>query len=195
MLKFVVLAALVAVCAAQVPVKCDSPKQWEARRYRMDRTKQYAELAYHSYDAIYMRTRSVEEVDQGTERDYYDRLHLHNVGVEYVLNLRTKKCNITRNSDPFRTIGIPPDARFVFEATIGAAGIPSEYLIATTWEGSFPDGAQYAVTVAEPDCIPIGFDVANNKTSETFHERYFDLHLGIADPEVFIPPQECLQQH
>jgi len=44
----------------------------------MDRYKEYAEKAYHNYDELNMRTRSIEEREQGKERDYYDVLHLYN---------------------------------------------------------------------------------------------------------------------
>lgn len=44
-----------------------------------DRSREYSQIASHSYDEINMRTRSIEEIEQGKERDYYDVLHLHNV--------------------------------------------------------------------------------------------------------------------
>lgn len=44
------------------------------------------EIASHSYDETNMRTRTIEEVEQGREKDYYDTLHLHNV-VSYFVRL------------------------------------------------------------------------------------------------------------
>ncbi|XP_052770211.1 mammalian ependymin-related protein 1-like [Mya arenaria] len=192
MLKLLIAASLVVVCLGQVPTRCDSPKQWVGRRLRLDRYREYGELASHSYDELNMRTRTIEEVEQGREKDYYDTLHLHNVKMEYRLNLRTKQCNVTRLDRPFRFLGVPLDAKFLFEAEIGAAGIPAEHLLTDTWYGTFEDGARYTVSVSSPDCIPLTFDVESNSTDEHYHERYFDVHLGISDPGVFIPPKECM---
>jgi len=40
---------------------------------------------------------------------------------------------------PFRPFGVPPFAKFLFEAEVGAAGVPGESLIAQTWDGEFED--------------------------------------------------------
>ncbi|KAL4237799.1 Mammalian ependymin-related protein 1 [Mactra antiquata] len=193
-MRVLICLAFIVVCSAQVPQRCDSPKQWVGRRIRADRANQYFERASHSYDEVNRRTRSIEEREVGKERDYYDTLHLHNVGMEYRLNLRTKQCNVTKLTRPFRYIGVPDNAHFLFEAEIGAAQVPDEHLTAKTFDGKFEDGASYVVTVTSPDCIPIALDVHHNDSSnEWFHERYFDVKLGIDDPAVFIPPSECNQ--
>ena len=44
---------------------------------QMDRYKNFFEIASHSYDEVNMRTRSVEEIEVGKERDYYDVIHLY----------------------------------------------------------------------------------------------------------------------
>ncbi|XP_045187645.2 mammalian ependymin-related protein 1-like [Mercenaria mercenaria] len=191
-MKIFFCLALVVACSAQVPTPCESPKQWVGRRLRTDRYKQYFELAVHSYDEVNMRTASREEREVGKERDYFAKIHLYNEGLEYALNLRTMQCNVTKLSHPFRRVGVPPDARFLFEGDYGAAGIPSEHLTAATFGGKFEDGAEYLVTVAEPDCIPLDFDVRSNTTTEHYQERYYDLTLGISDPTVFIPPKQCM---
>ncbi|XP_060562045.1 mammalian ependymin-related protein 1-like [Ruditapes philippinarum] len=191
-MKIVVGLALIIVCSAQVPTPCQSPKQWVARRIKMDRYKQYFEIAEHSYDELNRRAASREERDVGKERDYYLRIHLYNEGLDYMFNLRTMSCNVTRLTRPFRVVGVPLDSKFLFEGEYGAAGIPAEHFDAATFGGKFEDGAEYLVTVAEPDCIPIQFDVRSNTTTEHFHEAYYDLKLGIPDPTVFIPPKECM---
>lgn len=63
-------------------------------------------------------------------------------GKEYRLNLRTKQCNVSALTSPFRYIGVPPDAKFVFEAEIGAAGVVGESLVADTFIGKFEDGCK-----------------------------------------------------
>ena len=59
---------------------------------------------------------------------------------EYKLNLRTKQCNVSTIDTPFRTKGVPADAKFLFEGLHGAAGIPNEYLVAMTFGGNTTDG-------------------------------------------------------
>ncbi|XP_045214320.1 uncharacterized protein LOC123564650 [Mercenaria mercenaria] len=194
-MKLFVCLALIVVCSAQVPQRCESPKQWTGRRVRSDRYQKFFEIASHTYDEVNMRTRSIEEIQQGIEKDYYDVIHLHALGTEYRLNLRTKQCNVTKMTRPFRPIGVPLDARFLYEAEFGAAQIPSEHITTLFFDGKSQDGAQYYVQVTTPDCVPINFDVRSNSTDEHFHETYYDVRIGISDPTVFIPPQECNKHH
>lgn len=42
---------------------------------------------------------------------------------------------------------MPPDAKFVFEATIGAAGVAGESLVATTFIGKFEDQGKTLLTL------------------------------------------------
>ena len=51
-------------------------------------------------------------------------------------------CNVTKMTRPFRTVGVPPDARFLFEGEYGAAGIPAEHFDAATFGGKFDDGGK-----------------------------------------------------
>ena len=42
------------------------------------RDKKFQEIAKYSYDAENLRTRAIEEIEQGVEREFYDVLHLYN---------------------------------------------------------------------------------------------------------------------
>ena len=46
-----------------------------------------------------------------------------------------------------RPFGVPPFAKFLFEAEIGAAGVPGESFIAQTWDGEFEDGCKLTISV------------------------------------------------
>ncbi|KAL4237795.1 Mammalian ependymin-related protein 1 [Mactra antiquata] len=181
---------LAVYCAAQTPEPCQSPQQWEGRIFRSDRTKQEAMIGKVSYDETNKRVRIIEEVEQGTEKDYYDVLWLHNIQREYRFNLKTRKCNVTTLMRPFRPFGVPPFAKFVFEAEIGAAGVPGESLIAQTWDGEFEDKSRFVVSVTYPDCVPLNSGFYSESTG--FEQSdFFDVSLGISDPMAFIPPREC----
>lgn len=69
-------------------------------------------------------------------------MNISEQGKEYRLNLRTKQCNVSTLTRPFRYIGVPPDAKFVFEATIGAAGVAGESLVVETFVGKFNDSCK-----------------------------------------------------
>lgn len=58
---------------------------------------------------------------------------------EYRVDLNTKKCNVTTLTFPFRPIGVPEGAKFLFEAEIGAAQVPLEHLTAVTFGGEFKE--------------------------------------------------------
>ncbi|KAL4237794.1 Mammalian ependymin-related protein 1 [Mactra antiquata] len=186
-----IIAAFVAVCYAQIPERCDSPKQWEGRRILIDGSKKFMEYSRLVYDEVNRRERSTEEIQAGTERDYYDVLTLHNENREYRLNLKTKKCNVTTVNHPFRVKGVPEGAKFLFEAEVGAASIPFEHLTSITFGGEYTeDHVKYISTVTFPDCVPI-LDNYYNDVVKYVESRYFDIKAGITDPMAFIPPSEC----
>ncbi|KAH3845973.1 mammalian ependymin-related protein 1-like [Dreissena polymorpha] len=185
------LAVSVVVCYGQTPTPCASPRQWQGGRMVFDSSKSFYERADFFYDEIMRRTRTIEKIDNGKERDFFDILRLHNENKEYTVNLRTKKCNVTGISFPWRAVGVPPDAKFIFEAEIGAAGIPAEHLTAVIFGGNFTqDHVSYTTTVTFPDCVPIGDNYYNDVTG-FIETRYFGITLGISDPEVFFPPSIC----
>ncbi|KAK3092386.1 hypothetical protein FSP39_002199 [Pinctada imbricata] len=190
------MIALLAVCllavsvTAQAPRPCQSPKQWEGRVFTVDRSKQFERYGKISYDEYAPRFRIIEEEREGSTEEFYDRLYLHNVGKEYSLNLKTRKCNVTSLTRPFRPFGVPPEAKFTGEATIGAAGVPGESVVIENFDGEFSDGDKFFGDVTYPDCVP----VANGVFSKEFGfvmNSFFDINVGIADPMVFVPPPEC----
>ncbi|KAH3845974.1 hypothetical protein DPMN_088269 [Dreissena polymorpha] len=182
--------ALVAFCGAQKPTPCNSPEQWEGRIYRSDKSKAFTEFGRVSYDQRNMRVRIIEEREVGSTKDYYDTLYLHNIQRKYRLDLTTRKCNVTDLTDPFRPFGVPPFARFLFEAEVGAAGVPGESLVAQTWDGEFEDHSKFMITATYPDCVPITSVFFSNDTGFVSSD-FYDITAGISDPMVFIPPIEC----
>ncbi|KAH3845980.1 hypothetical protein DPMN_088275 [Dreissena polymorpha] len=49
--------------------------------------------------------------------------------------------------------------------------------------------AKYAIAVTSPTCVPV-FAAYYNKEIGFLIENFFDIHAGISDPSVFIPPAE-----
>jgi hypothetical protein len=52
---------------------------------------------------------------------------------------------VTTLTRPFRPVGVPLDAKFEFEAEVGAAQIPSEHFTSVLFDGTFEDGGKYLV--------------------------------------------------
>lgn len=58
----------------------------------------------------------------------------------YVVDFKTKKCNITAPNRPFRPRGVIPGAKFEGEVVIGAAAIPNEHVTVLAFSGNFTGG-------------------------------------------------------
>ncbi|GFO04118.1 mammalian ependymin-related protein 1 [Plakobranchus ocellatus] len=74
--------------------------------------------------------------------------------LEYRVDLHTRKCNVTQPKEPFRPIGVPPGATYLFEGVIGAAGMPGQAVTVATFGAQF-EGNDFEVTVTYPDCFPV----------------------------------------
>ena len=101
-MNFGLVVFLLAVSAVycQKPIPCTTPPQWSARFMEYDRSRGAGYSGKITYDAIYKRERTIEEVQLGQNRTYYDILRLYNQKIEYVLDIVAKKCTqqpITRD--------------------------------------------------------------------------------------------------
>ncbi|XP_041354634.1 mammalian ependymin-related protein 1-like [Gigantopelta aegis] len=185
----VVLALLVTLTAvlAQEPKPCESPKQFESRLVTVDPSKQFIRFAYVSYDGVDRRVREEVEIEEGGKKQFYDFFYLHNIGVEYKVNLLTKQCNKTALTRPFIPWHVPSDAKFQWEGNIGP--VTGEHVTLVQFTGKFEENF-YAMTVTSPDCVMIRMDFYSNRTGFV-QSDFYDMTLGIHDPSHFIPPPEC----
>jgi len=186
---YLALVLLLAVGAlAQLPTTCPGPKQFEGRFQRYDRERQAQVRGAIAYDETQRREREFEDIDIAGKKMAFDILRLHEQNIEYRVDRSTKKCNITTPRRPFFPIGVPPDAKFIGEGVIGAAGIPGEAVTVATFGGQ-NEGGEYFVSVTYPDCFPVasGYKSSNNSDFTS----YYDLQAGISDPDLFFPPREC----
>ncbi|XP_013400489.1 mammalian ependymin-related protein 1-like [Lingula anatina] len=157
--------------------------------FQMDITKKFAERAHISYDAINQRIRKVEEVYFNEDREYYDVLWLHNEGMEYRLNLKTKMCNVTALTRPFRKIGIPANAKSGGEAYIGSS-VANDGVLVSLWSETTEQGAKYYGSWTYPACVPVS-DYFYDSSVGLVQTHFYNVEVGISDPDRFIPPMEC----
>jgi hypothetical protein len=79
------------------------------------------------------------------------------------LNFKTRKCNVTAITHPFRPAGVPPEAMFDGSATIGAAGVPGESVVVENFSGQREDEKYFGI-VTSPDCYPVQVNFFSNET-------------------------------
>merc|ERR1712154_145077 len=188
----VALCLLLAVGAlAQIPTTCPGPKQFEGRFQRFDRERQEYIRGFITYDETMHRQREFEEVDITGKKTAYDKLRLYdqNPPVQYVVDMSTKKCNISAPDHRWHPAGVPEGAQFIGEGVVGASGIAGEHVADASFGHRFDDGAEFFIDVTEPDCFPVASGYKKGNESE--FRNYYDVKSGIADPDVFYPPKEC----
>jgi len=198
MLKAAVLVAALMACAvvvvvAQHPRHCESPREFEAHAMQWDKKMNFFRRGHFAYDNEKMRTSLFEEVENGTDREYYHTIHLFQEKRAYDFNLKTKVC--TERMIPYRwhRIGIPHDAHFVGEAIVGTNAFDGAGLLTTHWE-HHNDTEKWSWFGVFSDrsvgCVPV-FDHFHDERIGSMRTEFFDVVLGISDPNVFITDQSC----
>ena len=93
-MNFEILVLLLAASAvyAQKPVPCTTPPQWSSRFTEYNRADGRFVQGKVSYDAIYKRVRTIEQVQLGKNQTFLDILRLYNSKTEYVFDIVAKKC-------------------------------------------------------------------------------------------------------
>jgi len=174
----------------QTPTPCLAPALWEAKILEIDPSKEFESRARLTYDAYNERIHSIEEVNLHDKKDYFQSLYLFKEGKEYQLNLKTKECKVSPLSRAFRPIAIPKNATFYGETIIGSLAAPGEGVTVQLWGGETEHG-RYAGSWTVKGCIPVTDVYFSNRTG-LVHTSFYDVVAGIHDPNVFIPPKECM---
>lgn len=177
------------------PVPCSSPQQWEAKYFSYDEVKHGHAMGKMTYDAINQRERFTETVEMGCKEDKFDILYLHNQGVEYVLNLKTKKCIKRPINKPWIDFGIPKDSTFITSTVLGSLAVQDANLKVDLWRNEFKDPfgnkVRYMGTWSTVGCLPIESIYTSNKYK--FHTYFSDITVG-APEDRFKPDPACLSQ-
>ncbi|XP_035699305.1 mammalian ependymin-related protein 1-like isoform X2 [Branchiostoma floridae] len=193
-MKVLLLLLLAAAAYGQVPEPCRAPSVFESNIGMQDSTRGSYVRAKLSYDRYNMRIRRIEEVDERMEKEFFDVLYLLNTmpGKEYRFNLRTKQCVTRELNYAFRPIEIPPNATHMGDFTIGTKGAPHEGVEVSLWgDRNREEGAEWVGSFTSTGCVPVSDMFYSNRTGRVTTE-FFDVTLGIADANVFIPPRECM---
>jgi len=197
MMKYVLAAAAVLVCAtvvmAQHPRHCEAPLEFEAHAMQADPKEQFYRRGHFAYDARNERTSMFEEVENGTDREHYHTIHLFRERVTYRLNLKSKVCTKEHLNARFHRMEIPRDAHFVGDAIIGTNAFENSGLMTTHWahQNKTEHWSWYGVfTPREAGCVPVSDEFHDENVGRVF-TNFFDVVLGISDPNIFVPNSAC----
>merc|ERR1712110_521063 len=145
------MGTLVAV-QAQVFRTCPGPKQFKAQFERFEYKGRMEKVTGRfAYDEDTKRIAEIEdETFKGGNRTVYRKLKLYNENKEYSLDLKTRNCTVYPPHPRWHPYGAPPDAKLVFDATVGAVGVTGEHVVAAVFESKFDNNDTFTVTVSEP---------------------------------------------
>jgi len=188
-----VLALCAAVAVAQHPRHCEAPREFEAHGFQFDPKLQFYRRGHFAYDSREERTSLFEEVVNGTDKEYYHTIHLFRERHAFDFNLQTKVCTVRDIHHHFHRIEIPRDAHFVGDAIVGTNAFDNAGVLTTHWEHHNDTQKTHwfgVFTDRSVGCVPV-MDHFHDPTIGTMHTQFFDVVLGISDPNVFIPDSSC----
>jgi len=201
MMKYTLLAvamfATIAVVSAQHPRHCDAPFEFEAHAMQADPKEEFFRRGHFAYDARGERTALFEEVVNGTDREPFHTIHLFRERVTFRFNLKTKVCTREELRHRWHRIEIPRNASFVGDAIIGTNAFENSGLETTHWSHENKDEhwSWYGVyTPREIGCVPISDEFHDHNVGRV-HTQFYDVVLGISDPNIFVPDSACRRAH
>jgi len=197
MMKAALIVAAVALCAvvvyAQHPRHCVSPAEFEAHAFQMDHKEKFFRRGHFAYDSREERTSLFEEVRNGTDDEAFHVIALHREHKGFRFNLKTKVCQTFDIHHRFHRIEIPHEAHFVGDAILGTNAFENSGLLTTHWEhrNKTEQTEWYGVfTDRDIGCVPVSDDFMDPAIGHVT-TQWFDVVLGISDPNQFIPESSC----
>jgi len=184
------------VVFSQTPQPCETPVQWEAVFHRFDQLRGFFERGRFSYDNVRNRTAEniVTQNPNGTFTQVRWIINLWDVtpAMRYDVNLTTQVCTKSFQNTSFRLYAIGQNDTFLGAEILGSSAILGGYVDATRWQQNHPNGTDHN-TVTSRGCIPLRRERSDNTTvpNNVFQEHWYNVVIGIPNPNVFIPPPQC----
>ncbi|XP_051532870.1 ependymin [Myxocyprinus asiaticus] len=187
-----VCLSLILSSYAQKPHPCKSPPLLEGKLNVLFPGQKLSVYEKFYYDAIGQNIRVIASGKEGNETIFADNLLLFREGIEYEIYYHNRTCIKKPLKVPFMPLEIPHDAKFLRQMVLGSSSRPGEGLLVNNWEGTVPQSKEnYFLTFTEFGCMPLYVVYYTDKMDLNIMASYYDLVLGIEDPEVFIPPSFC----
>jgi hypothetical protein len=167
---------------------CDAPRAFECRINQIDPSKQWEVRAHYAYDDDNRRISVLEEVSEGNDESFHV-IDLFKEKKRYVVSLKTKKCKVEDLDHEWRRFGVPPNAKFRGEAQIGTDAFQDGGVLVNMWHDHDENHFWFGTFTAH-GCIPVDDGFRGNNTG-FIHTNFYDVSLGISDPNIFFPPSQC----
>ncbi|XP_076816802.1 mammalian ependymin-related protein 1-like [Clavelina lepadiformis] len=198
MLKIVFIVVLAVVTTQAQEHRCVAPTYFQARLLAYDHETGYYRDGRFSYDAASQRVRMIERVNENATRPQVDELFLHHENKAYRVDLKTRKCNVSTIDRPFRLVEVPEQSQYIGESSIGSLEVPGAGVLLSTWFHMTHDTevvGNLTTSFTKEECIPYsetfhGYQV-KSKQHLSFHRKFFDVTIGLDDPNIFDVPYEC----
>ncbi|XP_062867832.1 ependymin [Trichomycterus rosablanca] len=189
LLSFSLILAFSAL--AQKPHHCKSPPFLEGKLEVIFPEGKTFVFEQFYYDAVEERIRVIEAGKEGTQKVFVDRLMLYRERVYYEIHYHNKTCVKNSLSDAFSPLAIPLEAQHRAQFVLGSLSAPGQGVLVNNWVGSIPKlNANYSLSFTEFGCIPIT-TLYSVQGAGHFLSSFFDVVIGLTDPEVFVPPSFC----
>jgi hypothetical protein len=204
MLVTALLSATAVLGQHGLPKPCFYPQQFTAQVHKFDYAKNLLVRSEVIYDAPNERVFE-EEVFRGPDTgktEAYDIIALYREKVKYKIDRSTRECfgpYPMGEHEHWNRFGVNPNASYHGQVTSGVP--PNTYLVNQFGLRGVPTGPQQVMSswahVTAEECMPtriINFatfsdgsiDIDKSTTAE-----FYDVVLGVEDPNVFIPPRDC----
>ncbi|KAJ7415819.1 hypothetical protein WISP_76044 [Willisornis vidua] len=124
-----------------------------------------------------------------TVRRFFEYILLYKDAVMFQIEQVTKLCSKIALTDPWDPYDIPANSTYEDQYYIGG---PGDEIMVQEWSDRKPARKleSWVGVYTVKDCYPVQETYTKNY-SVTTSTRFFDIHLGIADPSVFTPPSTC----
>ncbi|KAL7844426.1 hypothetical protein SRHO_G00229650 [Serrasalmus rhombeus] len=190
LLLAVSLSVLLSVLA-QKPQPCKAPPYLEGKLVVVSPEGKSLVFEQFYYDAVEQRIRVIASGKEGTHNVFVDVLMLYRERFYYEISYHNKSCTKVPFSAAFIPIEIPIDAQHKAQFVIGSLSAPAQGILVNNWEGSIAEiKANYSMSFTEFGCIPVTTLYSIEQKGHILLS-FFDIVIGIENPEVFIPPSFC----
>jgi hypothetical protein len=196
-MRFSLVVGLVVVSlAVTLAQHCETPRVFEGKLIYSDPSKGWGISSHHVQDGKEERVSIYEEINDyhQQEREYLHRIWHYRTGYEYRIDLHKQNCSYHKIDHKFRPIEIPRTAEKQRELFVGTSAFPGGYVEVGFYTDSFytPQVAHWQgeFTALMTGCLPIR-EWYEDQSVGIIYSGWYNLVLGINDPNVFTPPSDC----
>ncbi|KAG7497213.1 ependymin-like [Solea senegalensis] len=180
-------------CLAQRPQPCTSPSLLTGNLAVSTTDEKLLVYAKFTYDAVREHIRLTEFGYHNNKTFHLDLLFLFKQAVVYHIDDKTHTCIKFHLDTKFHPLAIPQNASLLAQVVLGSSSGPGQGVLVNSWVGGLMilgEQAKYLSTFTEFGCIPVS-NMLHTNTSGWQVTSFFNIVIGLADPQRLIPPHFC----